>query len=313
MASIKFIFVALCCLVSLTDAKLGRRAKKAQGTDSNNDSDSDSESMLDINTFMDNFKNEIEESIQEKYDALPESLKDITKFLSDMDQYDKIIEELDTIKANTLMDMKLDESLGDIQLLDYPIDSMKAMTTDTNITVITASNKTEIREQWCPITRYAPFRSQPPEFKWIGIVAILRLFPQQWDYVWHYNKLESKSYSAKTDNQLMVLDMLGYDEDKFDCCNNHYEDYDWEDFITDYGDGMEYEDQVAALNALGYNEDNWENGGSETDEMSWAMLSEYQQQMAASKLCWTEYLWDESASLSEWRGKDGMPKYPNAW
>lgn len=215
---------------------------------------------------------------------------------------------------NELQSKKADKSSG--KGIDARMKSLESSLTLAEVNSLKASldefeQREEEEESYCPAVRYRQWSSQPIKFKWLGLALTLGLFRRTWDYITPTNRFESEGWYAKSSTQMLVLNMMGYDEDKFDCCNNHYEDYDWVDFTTDYGNGMEYEEQIEALRALGYSKQAWDTGvGVPAEFMAWSELTQNQRDLAASKLCWTELLWDQELPLPTW-GEDAV--LPDAW
>lgn len=159
--------------------------------------------------------------------------------------------------------------------------------------------------EYCPIARYVPWELQPAYFKWIAVAAGLRIFPQHWNYIWPMNRIESRGYYAKTPLEQTVLYALGYtDGDVFDCCANHYEDFDWNEM------GEERPSEVEALRVLGYDEKSWDRGGVgvESEELYWHELSEEQRFAASRWLCWTQLLWDQEVPLPFWESNSVLPR-----
>ena len=258
------------------------------------------ESAIDF----DKFENNIEKDFAETFGKNAKE-KLATSLFVDRDHFDEIVAELQTAKAKQMVYNQLHNPIDEENIPEYALKKI-SFTQSIQNTV----NETIEEESYCPSVRYKIWKEQPTGFKWVAIAGILTIFPKEWDYEVPINNFESASYEVKTPLQKAVLGRMGYDEDKFDCCSNHFEDYYWSDFTKDYGNGIEYEEQIAALKALGYDQFSWDNDlDVPVDYMEWSMLSNHQQEMAASKLCWTETLWDQYP-MNEW---DKSAKLPDYW
>jgi len=152
-------------------------------------------------------------------------------------------------------------------------------------------------QNYCPTIRYCSwnhYSSVPRSFLETGVGYD--------ESSWNLEKdsqslVDQTRFGALDEHVQLKLELLGYDEDKHDCCNNHYEDYDWEDFDIDDGLGM----VLAALELIGYDETTWnaEDGVSEYEDYTWEELPREIQFAATYSLCYTKETWDE-IPLSEW-------------
>lgn len=172
----------------------------------------------------------------------------------------------------------------------------------------------ETEPAWCDTPRYWDFFSFNPDVRVSSLVDVLDYSDYTWDMLFT-NQLEKESYDSfsKTDTQRGAINTeLGFDEDQFDCCMNHYEWYDWADFQVVYENGENYADQILALEALGWTEEMWEsedpNDWADTDYMYWDELTEYQREMAERKLCYTRETWNW-VPLSQWPEDAWIPDY----
>ena len=88
-----------------------------------------------------------------------------------------------------------------------------------------------------------------------------------------------------------------------------YEDFDWDELIF-----WNYTEQIEAQEALGWTQETYKSVNAShwptTEFLLWQNLTEYQQYMAASKLCYTEETWDEQPALYNW--PEGFA-FPDAW
>lgn len=98
---------------------------------------------------------------------------------------------------------------------------------------------------------------------------------------------------------------LGYMEETWDCCINHYTAWTYEE-ISDFGKEIEDPLFKISLKVLGWNEGNWGSSTSSSDgtvdiprseEKSWKELN-LLEKGAAEYLCYTQSLWDEEALIS---------------
>lgn len=84
----------------------------------------------------------------------------------------------------------------------------------------------------------------------------------------------------------------------WDCCINHYEDYDWAELGY-----WNYTKQIEAHEVLGWTKEIYGTTNAtlwpKSEFLLWRNLTEYQQYMAASKFCYTEEIWDERLPLYE--------------
>lgn len=169
-------------------------------------------------------------------------------------------------------------------------------------------------EPYCPVTRYVPWKDHEFVFRSRSLWYTLNYTPKTWNLdpnEEYWNSIEDVDWLHDdiTDKQREVLTGLGYNEDRWDCCINHYNAYDWGDLVF-----WEYKEQIAAWEALGWSEStygtldakNW----PESEYKTWENLSEYEREMAASKLCYTEETWNEDKPLEEWPEDF---EYPDAW
>lgn len=132
-------------------------------------------------------------------------------------------------------------------------------------------------------------------------------FPS-WNFVVE-NPIESRSFDdpLTSDATRQALIEFGYDEDMFDCCVNHYSNYDWDELLID--DGLE---QISALEMLGWTrETHGSNNASlwpATEFMTWDELNVTQREMAKSKLCYTNETWNE-VPLYDWPSDASFPDF----
>ena len=166
---------------------------------------------------------------------------------------------------------------------------------------------------YCPATRYESWFKKPRLFRTRTLFLKLGYNAATWNFeplLDYWNELEESSWSSPALADVHdELESLGYDEDKWDCCINHYEDFNLQELAY-----WNYTEQVQALYALGWTPENFgstdETLWPDTENLSWQNLTEYQQYMAASKLCYTEETWDEELSLNDW--PEGFA-IPDAW
>lgn len=129
------------------------------------------------------------------------------------------------------------------------------------------------------------------------------------EYTW--NPLEEISYDSDYFNrdELNEIHKLGYDEDQWDCCINHYRDYDWEELAY-----WNYTEQIEAYEALGWTNETFSSSDAmdwpESELLIWENLTNHQQEMASSKLCYIPETWDELIPLYDWPVDFNIP---DAW
>lgn len=148
---------------------------------------------------------------------------------------------------------------------------------------------------FCPIQRYC---------EWDYYDSATRRFLRRrlnyrentWDYDGVKNEdLEMTSFEDLLGTVRNALESIGFDEDSHDCCQVHYEDYDWSDFS-----GSDMADVKSAWILLGFNQRKWDNGASgDFDDFDWDDLSNKQQEALFEHLCYTKELWNEEP-ISDW-------------
>ena len=182
---------------------------------------------------------------------------------------------------------------------------------DTNATApdlsITTRDTTSLLP-FCPMIRYIPWMDHHWNYRMYVLDSKLDYNRTTWNFdpnATSWNPLEMKTWdsiledSSLADNVMIALEDLGYVKDSWDCCINHYSDYDWEDFKT-----RVYFEQMLALEALGWTNETWDStvpdAVPETEFLLWKNLTEFQRSMASRKLCYTEETWNEELPLNEW-------------
>ena len=177
---------------------------------------------------------------------------------------------------------------------------------------ITTEKPTD-QSAYCPEGRYEQWSDLPRFYRTRVLYYKLGYTASTWNFEpseAFWNPLEDSAWNSTiVSNVYDELEDLGYDEDKWDCCINHYEDFDWDEFVY-----WNYTEQIEAHEALGWTQDTYGSANATlwpaSEFLSWKNLTEYQQFMAASKLCYTEETWDESLALSDW--PEGFA-IPDAW
>jgi len=166
---------------------------------------------------------------------------------------------------------------------------------------------------WCPSQRYTQWESFPVKYRTRTLFLKLGYNADSWNFEpleWFWNPIENFAWNDTRTKETthMYAAELGYDEDRWDCCINHYEGFDWKELETN-----NYTEQIDALSALGWSSESYGKRNSsvwpETEGKYWQNLTEYQKFMAASKLCFTEETWDERLPLYEWPEDFDVPDY----
>ena len=143
-------------------------------------------------------------------------------------------------------------------------------------------------EYWCPVRRYCEWDHF--EFRDRQVLTFqLGYTESDWNYD-DTNTLESKSFDELSEYVQRGLMGMGYNEDKHDCCLNHYMDYSWDELST--LDGLD--DVKAAFEMIGYNEKKWDDGeSSDFDDYYWDELPNEVRATLYSSLCYNRELWDQ--------------------
>ena len=102
------------------------------------------------------------------------------------------------------------------------------------------------------------------------------------------------------------IEAVGYDVDTHECCNSHYETYDWAEF--DLYNSTEVKN---ALEIYGYDQNSWDNDlPLEYEDYDWEEFPEEIQFVLAEHLCYSRELWNE-IPLEMWPEKSILPgSYP---
>jgi hypothetical protein len=102
-------------------------------------------------------------------------------------------------------------------------------------------------------------------------------------------KTRFKDLSASEQQNVMAL---GFDEYTWDCFMSHYHGYNWGELVG--------ADVSKHFTTLGWTQDSWDNDlkAPESDDKSWKDLTT-EEQLAATKICYTENAWDWIA-LPSW-------------
>jgi len=149
-------------------------------------------------------------------------------------------------------------------------------------------------EYFCPLNRYCNWDSYLEEATSV-LSRELSYDDNSWNYVTENEDIEAKSYFELNSRQIGTLNGLGYTGDSHDCCQVHYDVYDWSDFSDSTHDGVR-----AALELIGYDEILW-NAGIVTEDAGkfWDNLSEEQRSLLSLEMCYTKETWD-GVIIPEW-------------
>lgn len=167
---------------------------------------------------------------------------------------------------------------------------------------------------YCPEKRYSPWATIPLMFRTRTLFYKLGYTADTWNFEpleFYWNPIENYAWNDTriSDDIRDTVAELGYDEDRWDCCINHYEGFDWADF-----EFWVYPEQMLAYEALGWTSETYGTTNAtlwpDTEFKLWQNLTEYQRYMAASKLCFTEETWDERLPLYDWPADFEIP---DAW
>lgn len=142
-------------------------------------------------------------------------------------------------------------------------------------------------EYYCPVKRYCLWSFYSPEMT-ATLQEKVGYIQPGWDYLFP-SPIDQSYWSGLPESATQALRGLGYDEDKFDCCNSHYFQYDWNDFTKYEG----YEMVLYALKMLGYTEEIWNSGTPvKYEDYFWHELPVEVQEAVFDGLCYTEELWN---------------------
>jgi len=149
-------------------------------------------------------------------------------------------------------------------------------------------------DYFCPTQRYCEWNYFAFEQRQV-LTFQLGYSGSEWNYE-STNIIEETGFEDLNPFEKSALRDLGYNEDKHDCCLNHYTYYDWSDFT----ELEELSDVKEALELLGYNEEKWENDdGSDFDSFTWDELPPPVKSALYESLCYNKELWD-STPLTAW-------------
>ena len=114
----------------------------------------------------------------------------------------------------------------------------------------------------------------------------------KWDYPGYYEDIEDTSFAWQED--IDVLEQMGFNQYTWDCWINHYSDYTWEE--------LECFGLDSAYMKLGWSKETWdswdEDDWPEQEFTNWTLLYE-EEQIAATELCYFPELWDQ-IPLEDW-------------
>lgn len=96
--------------------------------------------------------------------------------------------------------------------------------------------------------------------------------------------LDWESLMVSAPGTLHSLSAMNYNEDTWDCCVHHYDNFDYYELLSEG-----YSEVVDALQILGYDAVKWDSGYEE--DRDWSELTEFEQ-TAAEYLCYSEPLWN---------------------
>ena len=155
----------------------------------------------------------------------------------------------------------------------------------------TCREKEGSMEYFCPTVRYCDWNSNPGPTRRFARQR-LGYKMNSWNFL-TVNTIEQTAFEELAVNIQKNLMQLGYQEDEHDCCQGHYESYDWFEFEDD----EDYSGTLAALELLGYDEDKWTNDlVTEYDDYWWDELPEDVQFALSDELCYSKELWNEVPS-----------------
>lgn len=150
-------------------------------------------------------------------------------------------------------------------------------------------NDEDEEEFYCPAERYIQWSDLPANVDTDYLVASqiqLHYGRDSWNQF--SSPVEEMSFDALYEDMAEAAETMGYNEDRWDCCLNHYTNYDYDEL------GKEgYAHLEIAYTILGWHSDNWEDGQEPplTEQKDWEDLIALEQ-TAADYLCYDENSWD---------------------
>ena len=162
---------------------------------------------------------------------------------------------------------------------------------------ILKTSKVQIEENFfCPAERYIEWSQLPDKVEPEYIVASkfeLHYDEQYWN---HFSSpVEDMSWDTLFDDMITAGTTMGYNEDRWDCCLNHYENFDYDELLAE-----DWPELQAAYKILGWDKDIWnvedlpEHDQPKSEDKNWDELNLLEQQ-AADFLCYNEESWNEEA------------------
>lgn len=158
------------------------------------------------------------------------------------------------------------------------------------------------KHYFCPTFRYC---------EWDHYSGLSRTFLGDIGYIrreWNFKNgqvgdVDSTCFDALATVAQENLQALGYTRDKHDCCNMHYWNYAWNDFVEEDG----YKGVKDAFEALGYDRLSWITQDPMLyDDAYWDELPEDLRVLLENELCYTKELWD-GVSINEWPENAELP------
>lgn len=147
-------------------------------------------------------------------------------------------------------------------------------------------------EFYCPAERYLSWENLTNEVDAEYIVAAefeLHYTPEYWNTF--TSPVEDIDWGSLYEDMQIGAGAMGYNLERWDCCINHYNNYDWDDLDDD-----EYPALQLSMEVLGWDNHSWTTSVDEpeSERNTWGNLTLFEQ-AAADFVCFDESLWNGDA------------------
>jgi len=151
----------------------------------------------------------------------------------------------------------------------------------------------ENEEFYCPAERYIMWQNLTGTVD-AEFLAASQIELQYTEEYWNkFNSpIEEMCWNSLYNDMITAAMTMGYDDARWDCCINHYRDYDYDDLENEDSPPLK-----VAVNILGWDKASWEDEASrlpESEKDDWEDLTALEQ-AAADYLCYDENSWNEKS------------------